>query len=84
MASLETEIAELKARNIRVETDKAWETSWTRKFSIVALTYFVAILVMVSLGTPRPYFAALMPTLGFFLSTLSLPVLKRLWIKRQK
>ena len=37
---LEKEIKEIKERNKRVETDKAWETSWTRKICIALLTYF--------------------------------------------
>lgn len=28
---LEKEIEQIKARNKRVELDKAWETSWTRR-----------------------------------------------------
>ena len=39
--SLEGRIAELEERNKRVELDKAWETSWTRKIIIAVLTYLV-------------------------------------------
>ena len=35
---LEKEIEEIKKRNIRVEKDKAWETSFTRKVCIAILT----------------------------------------------
>jgi hypothetical protein len=37
-------IEEIKKRNERVELDKAWETSWARKFLIAVLTYFVIVL----------------------------------------
>lgn len=35
---LQQEVNEIKNRNQRVETDKAWETSWTRKIIILCLT----------------------------------------------
>jgi len=39
--SLKIEIEKIKGRNRRVEADKAWETSLTRKILIAVLTYFV-------------------------------------------
>lgn len=41
--SLEKRIEIIEARNKRVEADKAWETSWTRKISIAVLTYLVVV-----------------------------------------
>ena len=34
----------IKERNKRVELDKAWETSWTRKLCICILTYIVVVI----------------------------------------
>ena len=39
--TLESRLAEIESRNARVENDKAWETSWTRKISIAIMTYFI-------------------------------------------
>ena len=39
--SLEERVAKIEARNAKVEADKAWETSWVRRFSIALLTYGV-------------------------------------------
>ena len=39
------EINAIKARNNRVEKDKAWETSWIRRICIAILTYFVVVFV---------------------------------------
>jgi hypothetical protein len=44
MNYLQKQIDEIKDRNSRVEIDKAWETSWTRKISIAMLTYCVVVL----------------------------------------
>ena len=41
---LEKEIIKIKERNKRVELDKKWETSWTRKICICILTYIVVII----------------------------------------
>lgn len=81
MPDLETRIKQIEQRNKRVEADKAWETSLTRKLAIVILTYLTMTLVMTSLNIAKPFLNALVPTLGFFLSTLSLPFIKNLWIK---
>jgi len=78
--TIENDIAEIKSRNARVEADKAWETSLCRKISILVITYALATIVMWVIGVPQPYLNALIPTLGFFLSTLSLGFAKKYWI----
>ena len=47
---VEQEIQKIHERNKKVELDKAWETSRTRKISIAVLTYLVVVMVMHSLG----------------------------------
>lgn len=41
---LEKEINNIKNRNKRVELDKKWETSGTRKICICILTYIVVVI----------------------------------------
>lgn len=53
--SLEKDIKDIKQRNKRVEVDKAWETSWTRKIVIAVLTYIVIVLFFVFAGLPKPF-----------------------------
>jgi len=84
LESLQAEIDKIKARNTRVEIDKSWETSWTRKFTILILTYFVVFLFFIVNNLPNPFINSIVPTLGFFLSTLSVPWIKKLWIKIKK
>ncbi len=77
--SLLRRIDAIEARNHRVEKAKAWETSLARKVSILVLTYAVMCLTFWSLGN-HPFWAnAIVPTLGFFLSTLSLPLIRNHW-----
>ena len=41
---LKNEIEKIKKRNEKVELNKAWETSWTRKLCICILTYIVVVI----------------------------------------
>lgn len=78
---LSAEIAKLKERNRRVEAGKAWETSWSRKVVLAVLTYLVIVLFFWISKLPEPFLNALVPTFGFLLSTASLPIFKKVWIK---
>lgn len=80
---VEEDIAAIRDRNKRVEVDKAWETSIFRTITLGVITYLLASLVMYSLGTRDYFFAATIPTLGFLISTQSLPLVKRWWIRKQ-
>ncbi len=73
---------EVELRNRRVEMNKAWEVSATRKISVLLATYIAMIILFHSLENDRPFSNAIVPTLGFFLSTLSLPVVRGWWKKR--
>lgn len=74
-------IEALEARNKRVEADKAWETSFTRRASIAALTYLVVVSYMYAISVANPWVNAIVPVLGFLLSTLTISLLKQWWIK---
>jgi len=78
---LEQEISKIKERNAKVESDKAWETSLFRKFLIAVLTYIVIVLFFYFADLQKPFVNAIVPTVGFVLSTLSVPVFKDLWTK---
>lgn len=76
------EITQIQERNKRVELDKAWETSWTRRGAIATITYGIATIFMWKIGIGDPAINALVPTGGYLLSTLSLPMVKRWWLER--
>ena len=78
---LKNEINELKARNKRVEADKAWETSLTRKIIVAILTYIVIVIFFYFASLPNPWINSIVPALAFVLSTLTLPFFKKLWTK---
>lgn len=81
MENLEIEIQNLKERNKKVELDKAWERSWTRRIFIAFVTYFVASLWLHLIKDNSIWLKAFVPTFGYILSTISIPQLKKVWIK---
>lgn len=82
LEQLKQEIKQIKERNKRVEADKAWEESKTRITSILLMTYVITAVVFYLIGIKNFLLSALVPTLGFYLSTLSLPFIKNWWIDR--
>jgi len=79
---LEKEIEEIKKRNIRVEKDKAWETSFTRKVCIAVLTYIVVVsYTFIIKSIDNVFLSSLVPVIGFLLSTLSLKLIRKIWEK---
>lgn len=81
---LKLEIKEIRARNSRVEKDKEWETSLTRRIAIAILTYLVIVLFFYFASLPNPWINSIVPALGFVLSTLTLNFLKEWWTKRNE
>ncbi len=79
--NIEEEIIAIKERNARVEAEKAWEISNARKITLLMITYFLACLLMAAIGVERPYINALIPAMGFFLSTLSVGFIKSYWLR---
>ena len=77
---LEAEIIQIKDRNKRVELDKKWETSWTRRICIVLLTYFIVVLYSyLTSKFSNIWLSSIVPVLGFLISTLSLKFIRKIW-----
>lgn len=74
-------VEKILERNTRVEADKAWETSKTRRACIAAVTYAVAAIFMYRIGVGDPLLNAFVPTGGYLLSTLSFAYIKRWWVQ---
>ena len=80
MEELKKEIENIKNRNNRVELDKRWETSFTRRLCICILTYIVVVIYTYVISKISNIFlSSLVPVIGFSLSTLSLKKEKKIW-----
>lgn len=82
LEELQLEIEKIKKRNQRVEADKAWETSWTRKIIILLLTYIVIVVFFFFAQLPKPFINAVVPAIAFVLSTLTVPLFKKWRLRR--
>lgn len=80
MMDIENRLQAIEERNRRVEIEKAWEMSITRRAFIALLTYLTATVFLWLVAIPFPFLSALIPTGGYLLSTLSLPWIKRHWM----
>lgn len=83
METIEERLNKIEERNKRVELDKAWETSFVRILFISIITYTAAFFALYSIGANKPYLSSIIPVLGFILSTQSIPIIKKYWIKNK-
>lgn len=81
ITKLKAEIGKINQRNTNVEIDKAWETSWARRALIAIFTYLAIGIYLWAIKINRPWLNAIVPTVGFMLSTLTLPWFKKIWFK---
>lgn len=80
LEEIKNELKAIKERNQRVEAEKAWEQSFFRKVLILISTYVIAGIVFLIIGVEHPWRNALIPTIAYFVSIQSLPLVKKRWI----
>lgn len=81
--NIEQELENIKKRNKRVELDKSWETSWTRKICIMILTYLIVVIYSYLIKQyDNILLSSLVSVIGFALSTLSLKYIRKIWERK--
>lgn len=83
ITDVERKLEEIIQRNQRVELDKEWEMSLRRKLIIAFGTYCITSVVFSLIKVPAPMLNALIPTIGYVLSTLTLGKVKKLWLTKK-
>jgi len=81
LKKLEEEIEKIKERNRRVEADKSWEISYTRRILLILFTYLAIGFYLQAISIPQPWLNAIVPAVAFMLSTLTIPFFKKLWLR---
>jgi len=81
LQKLEQRIEKIEERNGKVESDKAWETSFTRRGLLILFTYLSIGLYLSAIQVKDSWLNAIVPSVGFLLSTLTLPFFKKMWLK---
>ena len=74
----------IEERNRRVEVDKAWEIYWVRRVLLILFTYLSIWLYLMAIGVIDAWMHAIVPAVGFLLSTLTLPWFKGMWLRRKR
>ncbi len=78
--NIEKEIKNIQNRNKRVELDKKWETSLTRRICIMVLTYIIIVIYSYLIRNNNNIFlSSIVPVIGYLLSTLSLKLIRKIW-----
>ena len=81
LKALEEKIKKIEERNKRVEADKAWETSYSRIILIAVFTYLLIGILFAYMKLEKPWANAIIVAAAFLLSTFTIPVFKKLWLK---
>ncbi|MFC1655360.1 hypothetical protein ACFL3C_00650 [Patescibacteria group bacterium] len=84
LKQIESEITKIQERNKRVELNKKWEMSFTRKVIVAVLTYLVIVVFFYVAELPDPLINSIVPTAAFVISTLSLSFFKKIWEKYRR
>ena len=83
MENMNSRIQKIEERNKIVELDKRWETSITRRICIMILTYIIVVLYSILIkNTCNIFLSSLVPVIGYTLSTLSLKLIRKIWVKK--
>lgn len=81
--NIEEEIKNIQNRNRRVEIDKKWETSLTRRLCIMILTYIIIVIYSYLIRNNNNIFlSSIVPVIGYLLLTLSLKLIRKIWEHR--
>lgn len=71
-------------KNKKVELDKKWETSTTRRIFICILTYVIVLIYSYLVKNYNSiYLTSIVPVIGFALSTLFLKYIRKIWETKQ-
>ena len=65
LIELEKRIKNIEQRNKKVESDKAWEVSYTRRSLLMLFTYLSIGFYLQAIKIPQPWLNAIVPAIAF-------------------
>ena len=81
LKNIEEKLRKIEERNKKVELDKAWEISYFRRLFLTLFTYLSIGFYLKAVKIPQPWLNAIVPSVAFMLSTLTLPFFKKIWLE---
>ncbi len=76
------DIIALKEKNKKIEADKAWETSTTRRAIIAGTTYLIVAMWLSMIGVEHYILHALVPVIAYGVTIAGLPFMKKYWLQK--
>ncbi len=84
MENLEQRVKNIEDRNSKVEAEKAWERSLTRRSLLMIFSYLAIAIFFIVIKIEHPWVNAIVPALAFMIQQLSMPFFKQIWFKFKK
>ncbi|MCF7905583.1 hypothetical protein K9L63_00090 [Candidatus Gracilibacteria bacterium] len=84
MENLKHEIETIKERNNRVELDKKWETSWTRRIFLAVLSYVATYIFLRIIHAENAVYGAMIPAGAYLLQQMTVRPLRAFWENANK
>ncbi len=81
LKNVDARIRKIEERNKKVEADKAWELSYFRRALLMLFTYLSIGFYLQAVKIQQPWLNAIVPSVAFMLSTLTLPFFKKVWLR---
>jgi len=82
LKNIEIDLETIKARNNRVERDKAWEISAFRLGILSVATFIFSLVFLYFVRADEFILGALTSTAGLIISSQTLPFIKRWWLQK--
>ncbi len=83
MQKAESILKKVLSRNKKVDLEAQWRDSLTHRVSVTLLIYIITVVTLYFTNTKDLYTIALIPSLGYFASTIKLKVIRHIWEQYQ-
>lgn len=83
MQKSESILKRILTRNQKVDEEKRWKESLTHRLSVTVLIYIISVCCFYFASVHEIFIVALIPSLGYFISTIKLKLIRHIWEKYQ-
>lgn len=81
VSHLEETVERIRLSGKYSNLQKNWENSRIRVITVAVSMYVLTLTFMLILQVQNPIVSALLPTVGYMLSTNSIPLVRRIWVR---
>ena len=81
MRAAESVLKKVLSRNKKVDKEVLWKNSYTHRISVSILIYVISVCCFYFTSVSEIFIIALIPSLGYFISTIKLKIIRNIWEK---